>query len=85
MKDFKGIKVGGFTNDRGFNRFRTFHILKNSYGIDNITTGLNFIGECGHFQEIKEKPTEMQAHHYKRYADATLSPPNPNQKTLVLA
>jgi hypothetical protein len=84
VKGFKGIKVGGFTNKKGFNRFRTLHILKNSYGIDNITTGLNFIGECGHFQEVKEKPSEMMAHHYAKYADVTQQPPNPKQQTLVL-
>lgn len=85
LLEFKKYQIKGFTASSGFNRFRSFHILKNSFGIDNITTGLNFIGECGHFQEIQEKPNEMLQHHYKKYNSPEINPPNFNEQVKVLA
>lgn len=80
LKEFKKIKMANFQSRKGFNRFRSFHILKNSFGMDNIVTGLNFIGECGHFQQIGS-PSELSPADYKHFANPEMHPPNPNLKT----
>jgi hypothetical protein len=36
---------------RGKNRLRTATIVRNSRGLENITVGLIFLGECGYFRE----------------------------------
>lgn len=36
----------------GHNRFRTLSILKNSFGIDDVTIALRFTGESGSFQTL---------------------------------
>ena len=38
-------------------------VLKNSFGVDDVELGLNFIGECGYFKELK-KASEMNASDY---------------------
>lgn len=52
LDTFKNYNLHKLTNRKGYNRFRSIHVLKNTYGIDNITMGLNFIGECGYFDEM---------------------------------
>lgn len=79
LKEFKKIKMSNFQSKKGFNRFRSFHILKNSFGMDNIVTGLNFIGECGHFQEIGS-PSAITPQQYTHFANPEMNPPNPNSK-----
>lgn len=84
LDKFKGYNLHALTNDRGYNRFRSIHILKNTYGIDNITMGLNFIGECGYFTGML-KPSEMSAEDYDDYAnpDEALRKQGVNVKTLT--
>lgn len=82
-KTFKNYTLSSFNSRQGFNRFRSFHILKNTYGMDNITTGLNFIGECGHFEELP-RPSEISPDQFKYYANPELSPPNKNIKPKLL-
>jgi hypothetical protein len=36
----------------GINRFRSVHILKNTFGADGGVFGLKFLGECNHFQTL---------------------------------
>ena len=36
---------------RAKNRFRTVTVVTNEVGLENITTGLIFLGECGYFRE----------------------------------
>jgi hypothetical protein len=58
--------VQNFVNSDGFNRFRSLHVLKNTYGIDNFDMGLNFIGEIGHFRELprpENMTKELYDHH----------------------
>jgi len=50
--------VKQFISPSGENRFRACSILKNSFGVDDVELGLNFIGECGYFKELK-KASEM--------------------------
>lgn len=83
IKTFKKYTLSSFNSRQGFNRFRSFHILKNTFGIDNITTGLNFIGECGHFQEVP-KPSQIATSDYQGFANPEINPPNPNLETLKL-
>jgi len=42
------------TIHNGFSRFRSIHLLKNSYGADNLVTAYKFMGECGHFEGIRK-------------------------------
>ena len=55
--DDKGMYMGydirnRMLNERGFNRFRLLSILKNSYGGDDLTYGLKFLGEVMHFETM---------------------------------
>jgi len=54
LKDFAhmGYKIDRFVTPKGENRFRSVTILKNSYGVDDVAYGYNFIGENGHFIEL---------------------------------
>jgi hypothetical protein len=36
----------------GINRFRSMHILKNSFGADGGKFGMKFLGECNHFETL---------------------------------
>jgi hypothetical protein len=44
-----GYNVKDYQSRNGESRLRSFHILKNSYGIDDLKAGLVFKGEIGHF------------------------------------
>lgn len=54
VKDFShaGYDVRKFLADSGENRFRSCTVVKNSFGVDDVVVGLNFIGECGYFREL---------------------------------
>ena len=56
-------KVKDLVNDEGYNRFRSVTILKNTYGIDNAAFGLQFIGECGYYNELP-KASDMTSQMY---------------------
>jgi hypothetical protein len=45
---------------RGKNRLRTATIVRNSTGIENITKGLFFVGECGYFAEAPRPEQENE-------------------------
>jgi hypothetical protein len=36
----------------GINRFRSLHILKNTFGADSGRFGMKFLGECNHFETL---------------------------------
>lgn len=36
----------------GLSRFRSMHILKNTFGPDGMVFGMKFLGECNHFQTL---------------------------------
>lgn len=68
LKDLVGWKVNNFVDkEYGINRFRSFHLLKNTYGPDNQIIGYNFIGENGLFRELVS-PDKMQPEHYEKCA-----------------
>lgn len=58
-----GYPTSKFVDEKGRNRFRTLHILKSSYGIDNLVLGYGFLGENGLFSELP-KATEMIEEHF---------------------
>lgn len=68
VKDYLGYDVDKFTSmNRGNNRFRGLVVLKNSYGPDDVSIGLNFLGECGHFREIPREVSEEDYYIYANY------------------
>lgn len=70
INDFLGYDIPKFVSKTGENRFRSVSVLKNSYGVDDVIIGMNFLGECGHFREIAN-PEEFDKHpeYYKMCAD----------------
>lgn len=44
--------IQALVDNRGYNRFRSCYALKNSYGIDDIASGFQFIGEVGLMNEL---------------------------------
>lgn len=61
-----GYNVQNFVNSAGYNRFRSCYVLKNSYGVDDIAYGYNFIGEIG---MMKELPRADLISNYNQYAE----------------
>lgn len=53
----------------GHSRFRSLHVLKNSFGIDGAVFGMKFLGECNHF-EVLPKPQDeaMMIQEYQKIA-----------------
>jgi hypothetical protein len=55
---YKGYDIlQGTLAPNGSQRFRSLHVLKNSFGIDNVTFGLLFMGETMYFETLP-KPDE---------------------------
>jgi hypothetical protein len=51
--EYKGYNIKeGLLTPGGSQRFRSLHILKNSFGIDNVTFGLSFVGESMYFSTL---------------------------------
>lgn len=60
VDDMMGWQPAKCVNNYGINRFRSFHVLKNTYGPDNQVFAYQFIGENGIFREmpVPEQMTE---------------------------
>jgi len=57
--EYKGFKIKtGTVSPTGSQRFRSLHIIKNSFGVDNLTYGLKFLGESMYFSTLP-KPSEF--------------------------
>lgn len=65
LDEYKGYKIKD-TVYNGFSRFRSMILMKNSYGVDNITAGFRFIGECGLYQQV---PRASKITNYKEIFD----------------
>jgi len=50
--------VKALNSVNGANRFRSLHLLKNSYGIDNGWLGMGYIGEVGEFRQLNPNMDE---------------------------
>ena len=61
-----GYNIDNFVDSNGYNRFRSCYILKNTYGVDDIAFGYNFIGEVGVMKELA-KASEIKD--YSLYTD----------------
>tara|TARA_R110000744_G_scaffold348607_1_gene454194 strand:+ start:2956 stop:4209 length:1254 start_codon:yes stop_codon:yes gene_type:complete len=55
--------LGGMKVPRGPSRFRSLHILKNSFGVDNKAFGLGFWGECNYFEALPTPNKEEELAH----------------------
>jgi hypothetical protein len=66
MVKYLDYEVDSFVNAKGYNRFRSLHVLKNSYGVDDVAYGLHFLGEIGGFAEL---PAPHTIKDYKQYAN----------------
>lgn len=68
VKDFTHMNydIPKFVNRNGYNRFRSLTILKNSYGVDDVCFGLNFLGECGAMREL---PKAEEIKDYSPYTE----------------
>lgn len=71
LTELLNYKIKECVDEGGKNRFRSYHILKNTYGVDNIIFAFGFIGENGIFKELPN-PQLMSAEAYRRVAN----PPN---------
>lgn len=68
LAEMKGYNIGRCLDDNGINRFRSFHLLKNTYGPDNQIFGYQFIGEIGKFKELPS-PEEIDNKMYYQIAN----------------
>lgn len=64
LKTYKGIDVSK-TKEDGASRLRTITLMKNSYGKDNLIAMLKFVGECGYYQQITGKASEINYEVFK--------------------
>lgn len=71
LEDFRGYNVMKMVNAHGYNRLRGLKILKNSYGPDDIVTGMLFVGETGYFEELPP-PDFITDEQYYNYANNPL-------------
>lgn len=67
IKQHLGYEVGLFRSGP-HNRFRSQHVLKNTYGPDDLHIGCQFVGECGDYNELP-RASEMTPPDYRAYAD----------------
>lgn len=70
LNTMSGWKMKDCVNTDGINRFRSLHLLKNTYGADNQIFGYQFIGENGIFREIPH-PEVITEQQYKKIQDPT--------------
>lgn len=66
--DHMGYQVKNFVDAKGYNRFRSLVVIKNSYGIDDFLIGYRFIGENGMMDELPPSQAfEFDNSLYKKY------------------
>lgn len=68
VNDVVGWVPSKCINEYGINRFRSFHLLKNTYGPDNQIFAYQFIGENGIFREMP-RPEQMNEDLYNQVAN----------------
>jgi hypothetical protein len=65
ISEFLGYNIKKLVSPTGENRFRSVSVIKNSYGVDDVILGMNFLGENGMFRELPVS-SEMNDKNYKR-------------------
>lgn len=68
LEGFEGYETKRFISREGINRFRSIHILKNTYGPDNMIFAYQFVGENGMFRELPN-PADLSMDEYNRLAN----------------
>jgi hypothetical protein len=64
LEAFEGYDIKKIISEAGINRFRSMHILKNTYGPDNLIFAYQFVGENGIFNELPNpKSLEIKDYH----------------------
>jgi hypothetical protein len=58
----------GMMSPQGFCRFRSVHVLKNSFGMDGKQFGMLFVGESNHFQVLPTHGTPELSEIYSKIA-----------------
>jgi len=61
INDYLGYSIPSFVNRKGYNRFRSITLIKNTYGADDVSVGLHFIGEIGGVTELPKPETMSKA------------------------
>jgi hypothetical protein len=62
----------GMMSPQGFCRFRSLHVLKNSFGIDGKKFGMLFVGESNHFEVLPLNGDQKLAEIYSKIAANTI-------------
>ena len=57
---YKGYHVPSLVTPGGYSRFRTLHILKNTFGISDVHIGLKFLGESNWFESLPRHDDEQE-------------------------
>lgn len=60
-----GYNISAMVDSNGYNRFRSCYVLKNSYGVDDIAYGYQFVGEVGMMNEL---PKAQEITDYTKYS-----------------
>jgi len=67
-REHAGYQAHKLVSKEGVNRFRSLHVLKNSYGMDDFQVGLRFVGEVGQFDELVQ-PNQIGDREYNELAN----------------
>jgi hypothetical protein len=59
---YRGYHLPSLMAPQGFSRFRTLHILKNTFGIADVAVGMLFIGESNWFETLPRTDDESGLH-----------------------
>jgi len=69
--DTLGYNLNAMRDSQGRKKYRSLHILKNSYGSDDIAIPLAFQPEIGHFKEINKYARDIQEGDYNEIVNNT--------------
>jgi hypothetical protein len=68
---YGGYKIPNFISEGGENRFRSITIVKNSYGVDDISLGYLFLGENSFVTELPTAIEMNRDNSYEAYRNAS--------------
>lgn len=69
--NYGGYKIPEFISDNGENRFRSITIVKNSYGVDDVSVGYLFLGENSFVTELPTSKEMNRDNSYEAYRNAS--------------
>lgn len=65
--DHMDYDIKAFVDKKGYNRFRSLKVIKNSFGIDDFEIGYQFLGENGVMNELPKAEEIMLLGGYHKY------------------